>query len=705
MAEGENDWIIEDSEEEDQLEEDQLSVGTRSCASTLSTTSSLLPEGALSSIKTFTSISAEKTSHISSVGADFSARSTISSFPPLPPPPPVDFSTISESSSRSSRPRPRPIFSRVIADRAPHASVSDPVFPHVPGSDHGDKFAIGSHSDPTVTRETSQNINTNLNNFSLDIAERAKIRARKATKQPSPYAEDVIDITDDELAVTPTRKPKGRAKPRPIKRAIPLGNNLRPNSDPVTLPVPSSSPLLPPSDSFPESTVLNSTPPRPHPPVEAAAPDSPSQESPIVPRKRKRTARLRSPVENSLDPNCPPAVPDRVTSPRSNSLSPFEGVGDVADLGQCLNSNKSGEDGYDMTETPKKRKNSKRAEKSSDGAVARPESSRVGKSKKKTIVEVVMSPRKRRTESKKAKAKKKDRRNSEDTESRNDRPPSSPSILLQLENTEQVEVRLYTQSPAEQTHEPVEDKNVDASRRQRSDSDDELILAPKRQPSKVKPQKGKQKNREPHPSDSDALSEINPSNEQVASDEEEGEEPGNDEHHAEGSNTRTNEGHGSRSCAAEPESPTPLLKKTKHISAQEDEPSNPKPTRETPTPGKLRYSLNRSDRKTPMQELIRRAASHPNAPFSNSASPIASPLAKTSKSALRRIAPLHLTRRTPPPPPPRPPPPKKSKKMLALEEKWEMELEDEVEGWWALTDEERQDWRRSKRDKELGYDD
>jgi hypothetical protein len=106
-----------------------------------------------------------------------------------------------------------------------------------------------------------------------------------------------------------------------------------------------------------------------------------------------------------------------------------------------------------------------------------------------------------------------------------------------------------------------------------------------------------------------------------------------------------------------------------------------------------------------MRELIRRAASHPSAPFSASSSPIASPLAKTTKSALRRIAPLHATRRTPPPPPPRPPPPKKSKKMLQLEEKWEMELEDEVEGWWALTDEERQDWRRGKRDKELGYDD
>ena len=371
------------------------------------------------------------------------------------------------------------------------------------------------------------------------------MRARKATKRSSPYAEEVIDITDDELAVTPTRKPKERVKPRPIKFATPVGNNLQLNTDPVTVPVPSSSPLLPPSDPFPESTVINSTPPRSHPPVEAAAPDSPSQESPIQPRKRKRTARLHSPVDNPPVPNCPPAVPDRVTSPRSNSLPPSEGVVDAVDLGQNLISNKkSSEDGYEMTEMPKKRKSSKSAEKGSDSAAGRPESSRVGKSKKKTIVEVVIkSPHRRRTESKKAKTKKKDSRNPEgnETESRNDHPPSSPR-------------------PAEQTHRPVEDKEVHASRRQRSDSEDELILAPKRQPSsKVKPQKGKRKTREPHLADSDALSEIDSSNEQVATGAEEGEEPRNHEHHAEGANMRTNSEHNSRSCAAEPESPAPLL--------------------------------------------------------------------------------------------------------------------------------------------------
>ena len=141
------------------------------------------------------------------------------------------------------------------------------------------------------------------------------------------------------------------------------------------------------------------------------------------------------------------------------------------------------------------------------------------------------------------------------------------------------------------------------------------------------------------------------------------------------------------------------------VSIQGKDPPQSSPTRETPNRGKLRYTLSSLDKKTPMQELIRRASSHPHTPFSATSSPIASPLAKTSKSALRRIAPLHSTRRTPPPPPPPPPPPKKSKKMIQLEEKWELELEDEVEGWWALTDEERRDWRKAKRDKELGFDD
>ena len=106
-----------------------------------------------------------------------------------------------------------------------------------------------------------------------------------------------------------------------------------------------------------------------------------------------------------------------------------------------------------------------------------------------------------------------------------------------------------------------------------------------------------------------------------------------------------------------------------------------------------------------MSELIRRVSAQPGSPFPATARPAYSPLAKASKSMLRRIAPLHPNRRTQHPPPPKPPAPKKSKKMLELEEKWEMELEDSVEGWYALPEEERAALRRAKRDHELGYED
>ena len=624
---------------------------------------------------------AEKTSHISSAGADLSARSTISSFPPLPP---VEFSTISESSSnKGSRPRPRPIFGRTGGVPTLNASISDPVLPHVPtdGSDHGDQFAVVAHSDPTAFKETTRENNLDLNNYSPDISERAKMRTRKATKRPSQHGDEAIDITDDDLAITPARKPKERPKPRPVRRATPVENN----SDAVTVPVFSSSPILPPSDPFPASTLVNSTPLRPYPPDGIAAPGSPSQGSPIPSRKRKRTGRPLSPIDDLPDRNHPSAVPICVTSPRSDPLPPSKGVFDDVDLDQNLASKKKGdEDRCDATRTPKKLKRSKNTEKNSGSAAT----SGVVRSRKKPVVEVVIpSPRKRG--SKKVKP----------LESRKDRPLSSPT-------------------PTKLKLGLVEDDDAHASPRQASDSDDELILAPKRQPSsKVKKsRKGKQKARD---LDSDALSEIDPSSEQVVVGEEEGEEPRNDERHTEGASTRSNGDHKFPSCPAEPGSPTPLLvglmafctilnadsiqeKSKPNVSAQ-DSPAKPSLARETP--GKVRYSLTQFDRKTPMRELIRRATSHPSVPFAAPSSPIASPLAKTSKSALRRIAPLHLTRRTPPPPPPRPPPPKKSKKMLALEEKWELELEDEVEGWWALTDEERQDWRRAKRDKELGCDD
>ena len=91
-----------------------------------------------------------------------------------------------------------------------------------------------------------------------------------------------------------------------------------------------------------------------------------------------------------------------------------------------------------------------------------------------------------------------------------------------------------------------------------------------------------------------------------------------------------------------------------------------------------------------MSELIKKVNSQPGSPFPASSRPFYSPLAKTSKSALRKIAPLHPTRRTPPPPLPRPPPPKKTKKQKEEEEQadiyrwWEQQNQDNTVKWTTL---------------------
>ncbi|KII85203.1 hypothetical protein PLICRDRAFT_116648 [Plicaturopsis crispa FD-325 SS-3] len=108
-----------------------------------------------------------------------------------------------------------------------------------------------------------------------------------------------------------------------------------------------------------------------------------------------------------------------------------------------------------------------------------------------------------------------------------------------------------------------------------------------------------------------------------------------------------------------------------------------------------------------MSDLIRRASNPSTSTSSSTSSPrVYSPYLKSSRSALSRIAPLHPNRRTPPPPLPRAPPPRKSKKQLALEERWEEELAESVEGWACMTDEERAGMRRAKREMEMGgYED
>lgn len=112
-----------------------------------------------------------------------------------------------------------------------------------------------------------------------------------------------------------------------------------------------------------------------------------------------------------------------------------------------------------------------------------------------------------------------------------------------------------------------------------------------------------------------------------------------------------------------------------------------------------------------MTELIRRVNSMPSSPFPTPRAQATyrgtaySSYSKSSKSALSRIAPLHPNRRTPPPPLPPPPPRQKTKKEKELEEQWEEELIESVGGmtdWVMMSDLERKEMRKAKRDREMG---
>ncbi|KAG6910826.1 hypothetical protein DXG01_007141 [Tephrocybe rancida] len=133
-----------------------------------------------------------------------------------------------------------------------------------------------------------------------------------------------------------------------------------------------------------------------------------------------------------------------------------------------------------------------------------------------------------------------------------------------------------------------------------------------------------------------------------------------------------------------------------------------------------RYTIAPKTKATPMSDLIRRVNSKPGSPFGSPAARNSgarpgtpgtaySPYVKASRSALSRIAPLHPNRRTPPPPLPPPPPKKKTKKELEREEQWEEELVESVGGiteWACMSDVERREMRKAKRERETcGWED
>ena len=335
-------------------------------------------EDGVSSIQAFTSTvagSVQEVSHISSLDCAPSAQHTI--------PPQAEHSTISEYSTKSGpKPRPRPIFNNPNTNPVANTSTSDPILPYTPASDDREQPTILTRSDPTGLESTSGNTALAAIDFSQDIAERAKMRTRKAAKRSTQYTEDIIDITDDELAVSPARKPKERPKPRPVKRAIPNQDHPPLPSDPVTIPVRSSSLSLPPSDPFPDSTVINPTPPPPGLDEVASPTESPSRK-----RKRERQGRIQSPIDDPAHSPPLPTAPGRASSPRSGPQPPARMSSTTSDINHEAKSNAKGSDDEDGTEEATKRyKNSKGTE----------DRSAIGKSKKKPIVEVViLSPKKK----------------------------------------------------------------------------------------------------------------------------------------------------------------------------------------------------------------------------------------------------------------------------------------------------------------------
>jgi hypothetical protein len=341
-------------------------------------------EDGVSSIQAFTPTvaeSAQEASHISSLDCVPPAQHII---PPQEVP-----STISEYSTKSvPKPRPRPIFNQPNTNPIANTSTSDPILPYTPASDHREQATALTRSDPTGLESTSGNTTFAPIDFSQDIAERAKMRTRKATKRSTQYTEDIIDITDDELTISPTRRPKERPKPRPVKRAIPNRDHPPLPSDPITIPVPSSSLSLPPSDPFPDSTVINPTPPPPGL-DEIAAFASPT-ESPSRKRKRERPGRIQSPIDGPTHLPPLPTAPARASSPRSSPKPPVREPSTTPDLNRDVESNAKGSDDERGTEATKRHKNSKGTEDSN------PRRSAFGKTKKKPIVEVViLSPKKK----------------------------------------------------------------------------------------------------------------------------------------------------------------------------------------------------------------------------------------------------------------------------------------------------------------------
>ena len=639
-----------------------------------------------------------------------------------------------------------------------------------------------------------------IGSFSLDIAERAKIRSRgkTATKTPIVDPDDIIELTsgsEDELLLFPSEsrtkdKPrratakketpskKAAARKSPAKKAKTSHQQEPPDSTPITLPVPTSDPApssqLPPSDpplpssANPPATsayALNPSPPLsplPGPsvhkrkrPVHAGSDDEGDHALAKTALVTTASAELMPPppplaffASSSQPPG--PSNANETFGPQGELVEPSVPVPKAKTKGKKKAANDEDEDWAGDEPKPKAKGRKKRTEEEEDedwDGKPKPKAKRAPRRKKGeaavstegTAPDAVSSAEYKK---KAPRPRKKAQAAAEVTEGVESAElgatPAEPPKKAPARGRGKRKVEVFVEVPSPvkrstKTHDNAQDDEPPAPEPVPQPEESELSAL-------ESDLEGKKAALASKPSTSEQVSSDKPgaSNTKgkgkgkkralVLSDEEDDAVGPSSPTKAKGKARVTPDDEDN--AGGEP-SPKKAKGKAKATLASDDEQDNPSPAKtlaRKDAPGSsLKDPLPRTPAPRPsaapsssasimrsashqipkakgvsMSELIRRASQAQGSPIP---SQVYSPLVKMSRSTLRSIAPLHTNRKPPPPPPPRAPPPKKTKKELELEEKWDMELEDETPGWHALPNEERARLRRMKRDAYYGFDD
>ncbi|EIW84240.1 hypothetical protein CONPUDRAFT_163417 [Coniophora puteana RWD-64-598 SS2] len=665
-----NDWLVADSEDEDSFQPPPQRASPISSISNSTHDHTALGRQVHSVIETPSSLSLPHPEDISNASLFTSplgeGMETQHSLPP------IAHLVTSPTLAAPTKPKPRQ------RKRAPGAapgdedwSAQDKSWDLAPSDNNEPPFipsALNTTIDATNPYESTSASNPSFfaDDFNLSgIAERAKMRSRKsrekASSKPPLQSTDIIELSsddDDELNIRPSKRqkspePKAKPKPKPKPRQKKVVVEPLPSS-PTHLPPPpdhvniSSSVTgdLPPSSlHIPPSTIPSgppSTPPLPR--ANSTSPSPSPQPLPTRKRKRPQPSAFASADEMNIT-----VEHDASKDMESHQVNYSNLVPELSVSGTINDS------GVDLSAGP---------------SVKNPLAKKTGQTKNSA---------KSTTQTKKGKKEKKGKK---------------------------MQVEVVIESPIKPkplAHERDEEQDAWSSP---LSSDFESGLVQKRKGKVQKPDKAVTQNKKAKAGKKgDNRKNKGKPQAVISEDEQELEIPAPVQEAAPRSSEKKFTSRGDEQHRELEES----LAVQKENLGPQDQTSLFQSAPPKPNPPNVPTSVSKSTparpKSTPMSELIRRANSHPSSPFASSSRGRYSPMIKSSRSMLSRMAPLHPNRRTPPPPPPRPPPPKKSKKQLQMEERIEEELSETIEGWSCMTDEERRDLRRARIDAELGFDD